>query len=114
MSERIVTAAEVERLREAERKATPGEWGTQSDGVQYLDPNVNLGWLTPHELVRGYEGEMDMADCELIALSRNALPALLATVEAAMDLANDCSHWANEPMRSKAKALLAAYRADAS
>ena len=88
-------------LRELEEKATPGPWGTSGPKVE-----TQHGWKYEREFRPGYNAmevtcedgagvvcaaETDKsctphrADAELIAAARNALPALLAIAEAAIE-----------------------------
>lgn len=76
MSEVEARLEEIEARAEA---ATPPPWNGESDGVQYADPNVKLGWL-PDKLYHGYEAEMEMADVEFISHAREDVPFLLAQV----------------------------------
>jgi hypothetical protein len=64
----------IERLRELEAVATPVPWEVESRNMVRTD-------LT--KLHKGYGISAKPSDCQLIAEMRNALPKLLAVVEAA-------------------------------
>jgi hypothetical protein len=67
--ERVITAGEVSALREAERKASRAPWSG--------DPQVGN---SPHpDWLHGVFD--DDGDWQVVILSRNALPALLATIK---------------------------------
>lgn len=82
----------IERLKQLLAKATPGPW---SGYIQDNDPYGPLVGIiddhdTPHDVIRCAETSFDVepstANVNLMAETRNALPALLAVVEAAEEL----------------------------
>lgn len=89
----------IERLRELEKKATPGPW---FGGVEDNEPyGPILGIIddhdTPREVIRcaetSFDVELSTANVNLMAEVRNALPALLAVVEAAAKLNEGEDEW---------------------
>lgn len=85
----------IERLKQLLAKATPGPW---SGYIQDNDPYGPLVGIiddhdTPHDVIRCAETSFDVepstANVNLMAETRNALPALLAVVEAAEELSDN-------------------------
>lgn len=77
----IMTEAEIEALRALEAKAAPGPWRTvrnRNMTVNVIGPPDDDGWQSKVCLANG--GNVGAA--EFIAAARNAVPRLLATVEA--------------------------------
>ena len=93
----------IDKLRELDRAMTPGEWTVELDGA------FNRRYLQRSNHVDGIpffnQREEDM---EAIATLRNALPAIIARLEAADALAEDCE------LHRDTETSLAAYRAKGS
>ena len=79
----------LERLKELEAKATPGPWESVDFGVHSERVAIaGRGFLVNDEVDSVY---CHQSDADLIAEMRNALPKLLAVVEAADILATHVS-----------------------
>ena len=79
MSAERIDLAELRRLHEA---ATPGPWEQSIAGIE--GDNYVAGTGPWHRVT--FNESASMYDATLIAAARNALPALLAVVEAALEL----------------------------
>lgn len=77
----------IERLKQLEAKATPGPWkpiiNEESGRVSYIEPSFGA----EHCHWDGWYISANSVDGKLVAEMRNALPKLLAVVQAASSLA---------------------------
>lgn len=71
-----MTDEELRRLEGLAEKATPGPWSTTEDGTVRGQPVGYVNGPDP----QWNDGQILLADAELIAASRSAVPALVAEV----------------------------------
>ncbi len=92
----------IARLRALHEAATPGAWEADLEGDRHDQPLLygptRDRWIAlfPHQCLVSTQRE-GQADCELIAAMRNALPALLDAVDAAVAF-NSRSYLVDAPL----------------